>query len=174
MQLEYEKEVYNLYLNYMCIEDNNISYKMFIWDVLYNQIIISYKHIDEFNIEYWKNSGVEVYGIKHKKDGYRYWFYKVNGNGVEEHHAFTNCLTKLKEFILNNVEELDLTKCNKGDKLLMRNGEIVIFDKVDEETATSYIIDALGKNRISCNFKKNGKYWSDDIEDDRDIIKILN
>lgn len=178
MQLEFEKEVYNLYLDYMNIEDNDISYKMFIWDVLYD-VITNYKknynNIDEFNIEFWERNDLKFYGIRHKKDNYEYWFYEIDREYtiVETENIFTTCLVKLKDFLLNNRQELDLTVCKKGDKLLLRNGEIVIFDKIDIETDTNYIIDALYETGHNINFKKNGKYWGN-TENDRDVIKILN
>lgn len=175
MQLEFEKEVYNLYLDYMGIEDNNISYKMFIWDVLYKQIINSYKHIDEFNITYWEDYDLKFYGIRHKIDSYQYWFYKIDKKEIETHHYFASCLIKLKNFILNiNIEELDLTKCNKGDRLLLRNGEIVIFEGTDYNTDTLYIIDGYSEECPSAkyNFKKNGIYHYDP-DSELNVIKIL-
>lgn len=172
MQLKFEKEVYNLYLDYMGIEDNNISYKMFIWDVLYDELQ-KFGNINKLNITEWELDNVTYYGLKDKTSTYCYYLYAVKDTKIKIDIYFNRWLTKLKEFILN-TKELDLTKCKKGDGLLLRNGEIVIFDKIDEETNTSYIIDALFKGGYNCHFKKNGKYWRDDSEHDRDIIKILN
>ena len=102
MQLEFEKEVYKLYIDYMDIEDNIVSYKMFIWDVLYKRVITYYHNIDEFNIEYWEKYDLKFYGIRHKKDNYKYWFYKIDVKDVEEHYVFTDSLNKLKDFLLGN------------------------------------------------------------------------
>ena len=172
MQLEYEKEVYNLYLDYMDIEDNNISYKMFIWDVLYDELQ-KFGNINKLDITEWELDNVTYYGLKDKTSTYCYYLYIVKDTEIGIDIYFNRWLTKLKEFILN-TKELDLTKCKKGDKLLLRNGEIVIFDKIDEETDTSYIIDAFYRKGHNINFKKNGTHWQDNTENDRDVIKILN
>lgn len=171
MQLEYEKEVYNLYLDYMGIEDNDVSYKMFIWDVLYDELQ-KFDNINKLNTTEWELNNVTYYGLKDKTSTYCYYLYTVKDTKIEIDVFFNRWLTKLKEFILK-TEELDLTICKKGDKLLLRNGEIVIFDKIDEETDTPYIIDALYETGHNINFKKNGIYWGD-TENDRDVIKILN
>ena len=85
------------------------------------------------------------------------------------------CLSKLKTFILNtNIEELDLTKCNKGDRLLLRSGEIVIFEGIDYNTDTPYIIDCYSEECPSAkyNFKKNGIHHYNP-DDELNVIKIL-
>ena len=173
MQLEFEKEVYNLYLDYMDIEDNIVSYKMFIWDVLYKRVITYYHNIDEFNIEFWEECNLRFYGIRHKKDNYEFWFYKIDREYVivETENIFTTCLVKLKDFLLNNKQELDLTKCNKGDKLLLRNGDIAIFDKIDISSKV-YIINAFYEDG-HISFQKNGIYHGN-MENEKDVIKILN
>lgn len=172
MQLEYEKEVYNLYLDYMGIEDNDVSYKMFIWDVLYDELQ-KFDNINKLNITEWELNNVTYYGLKDKTSTYCYYLYTVKDTKIEIDVFFNRWLTKLKEFILN-IEELDLTKCKEGDKLLTKDGQIAMFRQVDDKTSTNYVIDLDYTDCVGANCTKDGFYYDDKRENDRNIIKILN
>ena len=152
MKSPFELQVYKLYLDYMNLEDNDSSYKMFISDCLhlYNKTIVLYKPFEIGKIPNTNNW--EIYDKN--TTGVHYVLY-YNNDTTYINTDFTYNLHKIKEQLVdyNNIE-LDLTKCKNGDKLLLRNNDIVIFDKIDTETDTEYIIDAFYENGISTNFKK--------------------
>ncbi len=70
--------------------------------------------------------------------------------------------------------KVDLSKCKPGDRLKMRNGEVIAFDRVAENEAyPKHIYATQFYGGVGRTYTRDGMYY-DDCEDSWDIIAILS
>lgn len=66
----------------------------------------------------------------------------------------------------------------RGDKVRLRNGLVATITFVSDAKEFMYLIDGtcdLG-NGVKRNYSwtRNGKYYTDEIDDDRDIVEVVS